>query len=129
MNRHHTLNRTARAIGSVLLLGLLSASVASAQSSAPNPGPKTTPLRARVRLEKKARELVLLGRKDGAVLYSLPGTTGVVMTAKLQDITHARIKLDYDRNALDQALGKKGLGHGRNNPLQSSQPVAAIPRH
>ena len=98
-------------------------------NAAPKGKAKATPVRARVRLEKKAKEVVLLGRKGSAILYSLPGTSGVVMNAKLEDVKGARVKLDYDRKVLGEALSKKnwaGAGTVLYRAVSASLPFLDI---
>lgn len=87
-------------IAMLLLIGALATAEAATTESSPS-------YAATIKIGKGQEKVILLGCREGKVLYRLPDAPPQIVAAfALRDIGGAKIKLPYDKRAVAKAAGK-----------------------
>jgi len=63
-----------------------------------------------LRIRRTSQQVILLGRKENLVLYSYPGAGRTVAGIDPETVASARMRLDYDRGALNAAVRQQDWG-------------------
>jgi tetratricopeptide (TPR) repeat protein len=106
----------------ILLMMTMPLTEAVAATTAPSAGYAAT-----IKIGKGRERVILLGCKDGRVLYRQPDAPPQAMAAfALKDISGAKIKLPYDRQGISKALSKGNWQAAATTLFRAVRPAVSL---